>query len=425
MKFSELSQDALAEQISSLSDQYEKYRSAGLNLDLTRGKPSSEQLDLANGLDGILDGFYILQDGTDVRNYGGLFGIPEARELGGEILNLDPKQIMVGGNSSLTLMYHYVSFMVDNFWRQQSIDAGTKIKFLCPVPGYDRHFTICEHFDIEMINVEMTSSGPDMDFIEKTVDADPMIKGIWCVPKYSNPTGVTFDDETVKRMSKLPSLAGPDFKIIWDNAYAVHHLSTKPDVLLDLMNEAQQQATTGAVIMVASTSKITFAGAGISFIGMTEDHLNEFADFMTAQTIGADKVNQLRHVRFLVNAEGVDKHMDKHRAILSTKFEETETILQTNLGGKGIASWTHPNGGYFVSLDTMPGLASEVVRMAGKIGVKLTPAGAPFPYGNDPHDRNIRIAPTYPTLNQLRQALEVLVVCLQLATSQHLFDANA
>ncbi|HJL60954.1 MAG TPA: aminotransferase class I/II-fold pyridoxal phosphate-dependent enzyme [Pseudomonadales bacterium] len=424
MKFSDLSVEALNEQNESLSKQYQQYAEARLNLDLTRGKPAPEQLDLANDLDGILNGLYILQDGTDVRNYGGLLGIPEARALGGEILGIPADHILVGGNSSLTLMYMYVASMMQECWLQEANESNSEVKFLCPVPGYDRHFTICEHFNIEMINIEMTSTGPDMDHIESLIKQDPMIKGIWCVPKYSNPTGVTYNDETVQRMARLPRLAGEEFRIMWDNAYAVHHLSDDPDRLLSLADLSLQEDTTDNVIMVASTSKITFAGSGISFIGMSDSGLSRLEKFLSASTIGSDKVNQLRHARFLQNPNDIQEHMKKHRAIIQPKFELVERTLTEHLAGKDIASWTHPSGGYFVSLDTQPGLATTVIELAGEIGVKLTPAGATFPYGKDPEDSNIRIAPTYPSLDSLKQALEVFVVCLQLATVQQLINQN-
>ncbi|MCB1645492.1 MAG: aminotransferase, partial [Pseudomonadales bacterium] len=289
----------------------------------------------------------------------------------------------------------------------------------CPVPGYDRHFTICEHFGIEMINIDMLATGPDMDQIESLVSADPMIKGIWCVPKYSNPTGHTYSDATVDRFAALPKLAGDNFVIMWDNAYTVHHLTDNHDQLKNLMTAARAVDTAGSVIALGSTSKVTFAGAGIAFLATTADNLKRFESFLSASMIGFDKVNQLRHVHFLKDAAGIAAHMEKHRAIIAPKFAATLDILDANLSGKGIASWTEPKGGYFISLDTLPGLASEVVRQAAEIGVKLTPAGATFPYGKDPENRNIRIAPTFPSMAALKQALEVFVVCVQLVSVNH------
>jgi DNA-binding transcriptional MocR family regulator len=391
-----------------LQAQYDQFVEAGLKLDLTRGKPAAEQLDLSNALDGILEGFYMLQDGTDVRNYGGILGIPEARKLGADVLGVKPEQMMVGGNSSLTLMYQYVAHMMES-WKGD-------IKFICPVPGYDRHFAICEHFGIEMIPVGFTPDGPDMDAISALIDADKSIKGIWCVPKYSNPTGHTYSEEVVKQFATLPTLANDDFQIFWDNAYVVHDIEEQGDTLTNLFTEAEKAGTTDNIVMLASTSKVTFAGSGISFLATSPARLAAFERYLSSQTIGFDKVNQLRHVRFLKDRSGVKEHMAKHRDIIKPKFELVLQKLNDHLDGKKIATWTHPRGGYFVSLDTKPGLASEVISMAGNAGVKLTPAGATFPYGNDPDDSNIRIAPTYPDIDELNQAMDVLVTCIELAT---------
>lgn len=420
MKLEQLSITQLEERQLQLEKQYDVYKSAGLSLDLTRGKPGAEQLDLSNSLDGILQGFYLLQDGTDVRNYGGLTGIAEARQLGGLFMDLPAKEVMVGGNSSLTLMYNYIHFMMESVWLKESKFNNETIKFLCPVPGYDRHFTICDAFNIEMIPVNMLDDGPDMDHIEKLLAQDASIKGIWCVPKYSNPTGTTYSAEVVERFAKLPTIAGDHFKIMWDNAYAVHHLNDQPDQLSNLMDAAREADTAESVIMFASTSKVTFAGSGISFIGLSEDNLKAFEKFLSASAIGPDKVNQLRHVRFLVDADGIQAHMRKHKDIIGPRFDMVDNVLNQHLGNRGIADWTKPMGGYFVSLNTLPGLASTVIKMAGDVGVKLTPAGATFPNGDDPRNQNIRIAPTFPSMEALRQALEVFVVCLELASIQQL-----
>lgn len=419
MNFTKLSNDDLRALGAELSDQYDAIRTEALNLDLTRGKPSPEQLDLSNALDGILDGFYLLQDGTDVRNYGGILGIPEARAQGADILELSPAQVMAGGNSSLTLMYLYVNFMqlyAEQPWQEEAARSGGTVKFLCPVPGYDRHFTICERFGIEMITVPMVKDGPDMNQVEALVKHDPLIKGIWCVPRYSNPTGQTYSNETVSRMASLAKLAGANFRIIWDNAYAVHHLRDAPDRLANLMQMATEAGTEDSVVMLASTSKITFAGSGVAWLGTSQPNLAQFEKFLSASTIGFDKLNQLRHVRFLKDRPALDAHMAKHKAILAPKFELVDKVLTHNLGGKGIATWTKPAGGYFVSLDTLPGLASNVIRLAAELGVKLTPAGATFPYGIDSEDTNIRIAPSFPGLPSLKRALEILVLCVQLAS---------
>ncbi|MBQ75978.1 MAG: aminotransferase [Gammaproteobacteria bacterium] len=421
MKLTDLSADELNTRQSELLSAYTQFKEARLSLDLTRGKPCAEQLDLSNDLDGILEGFFLLQNGTDVRNYGGILGVPEARQMGADILGLQPAQVMVGGNSSLTLMYNMIAHMAPQ-WDAEAREINSKVKFLCPVPGYDRHFTICESFDIEMINVDLLSTGPDMTVIENLLAQDPMIKGIWCVPKYSNPTGHTYDEETVKRFAQLGKIAGRNFRIMWDNAYVAHHLTDNPARLHDLMDESMQAGTEDNLVMLASTSKITFAGAGISFLGTSEKTLAAFEKFLTPQVIGFDKVNQLRHVRFLQDGGNLAEHMNKHRTLLGPKFEMVQNKLQEALGDKGIAEWTRPEGGYFISLDTLPGIASKVIKFASDAGVKLTPAGATYPYGMDPENRNIRIAPTFPSLTDLEKALNVLVVCLELASADHLLS---
>ena len=403
------------ERQSELQARYDSYIDAGLKLDLTRGKPAAEQLDLSNELDGILGGFYLLQDGTDVRNYGGIMGIPEARQLGADVLNVQANQIMVGGNSSLTLVYQFVNHKLKSWG-----EAG--IKFLCPVPGYDRHFTICEQFGIEMIPVPLHSEGPDMDTIENLVATDLTIKGIWCVPKYSNPTGQTYSNDIVNRFARLPQIASQDFQIFWDNAYVVHDLVESGDKLANLFEAAEKAETADSIVILGSTSKITFAGAGISFLAASEAQLKDFEGYLSAQTIGFDKVNQLRHVRFLKDNDGIRAHMARHRTIIKPKFDLVLKKLEDNLAGKDIATWTSPKGGYFISLDTDRSIASEVIAMAGTAGVKLTPAGATYPYGNDPENRNIRIAPTYPTIDELSQAMDVFVTCAELASTNDELD---
>ena len=414
MNLTTLDKAALEARRDELESSYEALKAAGLALDLTRGKPSAEQLDLSNAMDGIPGGEFRLQDGTDVRNYGGLLGIPEARALGAAIMGALPAEVMAGGNSSLNLMFHYVAHMMPT-WLETSED----IRFLCPVPGYDRHFTICEHLGIEMLTVPLNADGPDMDIIEKMASEDPAIKGIWCVPKYSNPTGDTYSEAVVKRFANLGTVAGEHFRIFWDNAYSVHHLADTPDVLADLLPLAKEAGTADSVVMFASTSKVTFAGAGVAFLGTSADNLAAFERYMAAQAIGFDKVNQLRHVRFLRDMEGVAEHMAKHRAIVEPRFNCVQEKLAP-LKDAGIATWTAPNGGYFISLDTLPGLATEVVSMAGDAGVKLTPAGATFPYGEDPENTNIRIAPTFPSMEELAKAMDAFVVCLELASVRQL-----
>ena len=419
IEYHSMSRPALDSLEQELATRYSKIGEAHLALDLTRGKPSSEQLNLSDKLDGILNGHYILQDGTDVRNYGGLLGIPEARRLGAAILEIDPEEILVGGNASLTLMHQYLAFMLP-VWRQ---DNSQRIKFICPAPGYDRHFTLCEHFDIEMITVSFDGTDPDMDHIETLVRQDPNIKGIWCVPRYSNPTGYTYSDMAVTRLAKLANIAGSNFRIMWDNAYAVHHLTKTPDKLSNIMVLAHLAGTTDNLVQFASTSKITYAGAGISFLGTSRAMLTAFEKYLAETMIGFDKVNQLRHVLFLKDIEEIDRHMAKHAEILKPKFDLTAEILKKHLGHKGIGEWSLPRGGYFFSFDSIPGLAGEIIALAADVGVRLTPAGATFPYGIDPEDKNIRLAPTYPTLDSLQQALEVFVVCVQLASVRHYLRA--
>ena len=399
------------QRLADLQTQYDTFTESGLKLDLTRGKPASEQLDLSNALDGILNGFYLLQDGSDVRNYGGILGIPEASKLGADMLGTSPEQTMVGGNSSLNLMYHFIDYRL-----QQWCTETSEIKFLCPVPGYDRHFTICEHFGIDMIPVPLLEDGPDMDMIEKLVQEDPTIKGIWCVPKYSNPTGHTYSETIVQRFAALPKIAGDNFQIMWDNAYTVHDLEEETVFLANLLNLAERQGTADQVVMLASTSKITFAGAGIAFLATSPNQLAAFEKFLSAQMIGFDKINQLRHVHFLKDNDGIKDLMAKHRALIKPKFDLVLEKLNEQLAGKEIATWTTPAGGYFISLDTKPGLASKVVAMAGEAGVKLTPAGATYPYGEDPNNSNIRIAPTFPSIEELDKAMDVFVTCVELAS---------
>ena len=406
----------LAAEERKLARQYAELQRRGLNLDLTRGKPSPQSLDLADGLDGALGGGYRSPDGIDVRNYGGLDGLPAARRLGAAILGVPEADVIAGGNSSLTFMYQYVlnawlngPLGPETAWRRE---AGPT-RFLCVVPGYDRHFTITESLGFEMINVRMLADGPDMDEVERLVSSDPSIKGIWCVPKYQNPTGRTFSDATVRRLARLGSIAGPNFRIMWDNAYAVHDLYDDPPALLDIMACCRAAGTADSVVMLASTSKITRAGAGVAFLAASPGNLAQFRKHLGVQTIGPDKVNQLRHVNFLRDRNGIDAHMRRHAAILRPRFERVLRFLDAELAGS--AEWTRPRGGYFISVDVAPGTAREVVRLAAAAGVKLTPAGATFPYGRDPDDTNIRLAPTFPTLDEIDQAMPVFVTAVRLA----------
>jgi DNA-binding transcriptional MocR family regulator len=410
----------LKAQLSELHAQYDQLAERKLGLDLTRGKPGAEQVALSSALDGILAGDYSAADGTDVRNYGGLDGLAEARALFGSVLGTAPDETLVGGNSSLTLMYQVIDFAMNEGLRGESTAwaLNDKVKFLCPVPGYDRHFSICEYMHIEMIPVPMLDSGPDMDRIEALVEADPDIKGIWCVPRFSNPTGCVYSDETVERLAKLPRVAGEHFLIMWDNAYAVHQLYDDAPALASITDFCRQYDTLDSVFQFGSTSKVTFAGAGVAFVGSSERNLATFKAHLAFQTIGPDKVNQLRHVRFLRDAEHIAAHMQKHADLIRPRFEAVLDTLERELGGSGMGEWTRPRGGYFISFDTRPGLAREVVELAGNIGVKLTPAGATFPYGRDEEDRNIRLAPTFPSLEEVQASVEAFVVCVKLATTK-------
>jgi DNA-binding transcriptional MocR family regulator len=408
-----------------LQSKYQQILSQGVNLDLTRGKPSAKQLALSDALDGILGADYRAGDGTDCRNYGGGLGLPEARQLAADYLECSPDQTLVGGNSSLQLMYQcllYNHLFADQQGQSWQQEAGSgRIKFLCPAPGYDRHFSVCEALDIDMIPVAMHDGGPDMDQVEKLVSEDPLIKGIWCVPRYSNPSGIVYSDETVRRMAALGRLAGPNFRIIWDNAYAVHHLVDNPPGLANLMALCEQQGTLDNVYVGGSTSKITFAGAGVAFLASSQSNISRLSRHLSYVTIGPDKINQLRHVKFLRDNATIAAHMARHREILQPKFELVLQHLQTAfagraIGGNPIGTWTRPAGGYFVLFDTQPGLAAEVVKLTGAAGVKLTPAGATWPYGRDPNDSNIRLAPSFPELKEIDSAMAIFTLCVELAS---------
>lgn len=417
-----LSPQSLADLRSRLEARYEGIKAQGLKLDMTRGKPANAQLDLAQGLlalPGAQD--FSAADGTDTRNYGGLDGLPEMKAIFTGLLGAPAAQVIVGGNSSLQMMHDTIVRALTHGvpgspapWLQQG-----KIKFLCPSPGYDRHFAICEHFGIEMIVVDLTAEGPDMDQVEALVGADASIKGMWCVPKYSNPTGVTYSDAVVERLAKMKT-AAPDFRLMWDNAYAVHHLYERGDALANVLEACQRAGNADRPLVFASTSKISFAGAGIAAMAASPANVADAKKHLGFQTIGPDKVNQLRHVRFFGDFAGVERHMARHAEILRPKFEAVTEIFERELGGKGIATWTKPRGGYFISLDTLEGCAAEVVRLANEAGVKLTQAGATFPYGKDPRDKNIRIAPSLPPLAQILQAMEVVAVAVELASVRKL-----
>jgi len=417
----QLSTDELQSELTGLLEQYDALGKKGLALDLTRGKPCTGQVALSDGLDGILRGDYKAADGTDTRNYGGLEGLPEARALFGSVLGLGAEETLVGGNSSLTMMYQVVEFALSEGLRGPGTAWGNSdsVKFLCPVPGYDRHFAICEHLGIEMIPVPMLDSGPDMDKAEALVRQDESIKGIWCVPRFSNPTGCVYDDPTVERMAQLPKIAGDNFLVMWDNAYAVHSLYEDAPALAPIDRYCREHGTMDNVFQFGSTSKVTLAGAGVAFLGSSRQNLAALTKHLGYQMIGPDKVNQLRHVRFLQNLDTLAAHMAGHAGFIRPRFETVLAALESELAGTGMGSWTHPRGGYFISFDTLPGLASEVVRLAGAIGVKLTPAGATYPYGIDPGDSNIRLSPTFPDEQAVAEAVEAFILCVRIASVRH------
>lgn len=401
--------------LKSLFREYEGYQAKGLKLDLTRGKPSPEQLDLSQPLLDITT--TRATDGTDCRNYGGLTGIPEARELFGEYLGVLPDEVIVGGNSSLALMHDLVvQCLMRGLWvdRQKLQNSTLGIKFICPSPGYDRHFTICEKYGIEMIPVEMSMEGPDMNSVLELVK-DPSVVGMWCVPKFSNPTGIMYSPEHVQQLASMQT-GNPNFRIFWDNAYAVHQLFGFPDELYNIHEECRRYRTESRVFSFGSTSKITFAGSGISAVAMSKANCSWYLLGMEAQTIGHDKVNQLRHVLFLRDMEHIRQHMERHAEILRPKFEAVDDTLLNQVAH--IAKWTQPLGGYFVSLDVKRGCAKRVVQLAANAGVKLTPAGATFPYGKDPDDSNIRIAPSFPSVEEVTTAMEVVTVCIKIAAAE-------
>lgn len=396
---------------------YEQLKAAGLTLDITRGKPSAQQLDLSNGLLSLPGDDVRSADGIDVRNYGGGTGLTELRQIFGDLLGVPVDQLVAGDNASLAIMHDTIAFALlhgtvdgDGPWSRQDV------KFLCPAPGYDRHFAICEHFGIEMITIDMLDDGPDMTQVREHV-ADPAVKGIWLVPTYANPTGAVVSDAVARELAELETAAG-DFRIFWDNAYAVHHLTDDRQTTADILGFSAAAGHPHRPFIFASTSKITLAGSGVSFFGASRENLDWYLAHTAVRTIGPDKVNQLRHARFLESPEGVLAHMERHREILAPKFATVLAILAEKLGPHGVASWTEPRGGYFVSLDVVDGTAQRVVQLAKEAGLALTPAGASFPYGRDPRDRNIRIAPSFPPLEELRVAIEGLATCVLLAATE-------
>ncbi len=414
------SPDALAAYLEEQRTAYAALKDRGLRLDLTRGKPSTAQLDLSDGLlslpRGVTDG-----DGVDVRNYGGLSGLREVRELFAELLWVDPDQVVAGGSSSLTMMHdvlvqHLLHGGVDSPrpWKDEE-----KVTFVCPVPGYDRHFTMLASYGIEMVTVPMLHDGPDVAAVEALVKDDPSIKGMWVVPTYANPVGSVVTQEVASRLASMPT-AAPDFRIFWDNAYALHHLTQDEAKSADILSLASAAGHPHRPVMFASTSKITFAGAGVGCLAGSRETVQWYLGHYQFASIGPDKVNQLRHLQFFGSAQGVRDHMAKHRAILAPKFAAVDAALTAELDGLGVAEWTRPAGGYFVSLDVMDGCASRVVALAKEAGIALTPAGASFPHGKDPRDRNIRLAPSFPELREVETAMAGVATCVALATAERL-----
>ena len=403
----------------------DRAKAKGLALDMSRGKPSAKQLDVSLGLLDTINSSSDLKalDGTDCRNYGVLDGIPEAKKLMADMMGTTPDHVIVYGNASLNIMYDQISraythgILGNTPWCKLD-----KVKFLCPVPGYDRHFAITERFGIEMINIPMSESGPDMGMVEEYVSKDASVKGIWCVPKYSNPQGYTYSEETVKRMAALKP-AAEDFRIFWDNAYVIHDLyDDNKDEIADIISECEKAGNPDMVFEFASTSKVSFPGSGIAALATSANNIADIKKQLTIQTIGHDKLNQLRHVRFFKDINGLKEHMRKHAEFMRPKFEAVESVLEEELGGLGIGSWTEPKGGYFISFEAMDGCAKAIVAKCKEAGVKLTGAGATFPYGKDPKDSNIRIAPSFPTPEEMKQAADLFVLCVKLVSVEKLLE---
>ncbi len=426
--YQEMSKGELLKEKAELEAAYAKIKEEGLALDMSRGKPGADQLELSMGMMDCLDSRTDIfsENGTDLRNYGVLDGIPEARKLMADMAGVKPENVIVYGNSSLNIMYDQIARAeLFGYCGSTPWSKLDKVKFLCPVPGYDRHFAITEDFGIEMINIPMTENGPDMDLVEKYVNNDPAVKGIWCVPQYSNPQGIVYSDETVYRFAALKP-AAEDFRIFWDNAYSVHHLYDDREAdIPEILSECEKAGNPDMVFEFASTSKVTFPGAGIAAIAASKKNLEDIKKHLTLQTIGYDKINQLRHVKFLKDINGVREHMRKQAEIIQPKFELVERYLTKETKAYGIGKWIKPRGGYFISFEAVPGCAKKIVAKCKQAGVVLTAAGAPFPYGKDPEDSVIRIAPTYPSLEELEKAVKVFTTVVRMVTAEKLLEEES
>lgn len=427
ISYQEMSKEELLQEKTALEAEYAKIKEMGLSLDMSRGKPAAEQLDLSMGILDTVDAKSVVksENGTDLRNYGVLDGIPEAKKLIGDMVGAKPENVIVYGNSSLNIMYDQIAraeiFGICGNTPWSKLD---KVKFLCPVPGYDRHFAITEEFGIEMINIPMTADGPDMDLVEQYVNNDAAVKGIWCVPKYSNPQGVVYSDETVRRFANLKPAAA-DFRIFWDNAYVVHHLYEDNQAqILNILDECEKAGNPDIVFQFCSTSKVSFPGAGIAAISASAANIADIKKKLTIQTIGHDKINQLRHVKFFKDQKGVQEHMMKQAAIIRPKFEMVEEMLTEEIASRGIGSWMNPLGGYFISFEALEGCAKKIVAKCKEAGVVLTGAGSPYPYKKDPKDSVIRIAPTYPSMDELKEAAKVFTVVVRLVSVDKLLETK-
>ena len=427
MSYNQMTKEELMKLREELLTAYEEKKGLGLNLSMARGKPERGQLELSMPMLSIIneDTQFVGEDGLDFRNYGILSGTMEAKRFFADILDVETENIVIYGSASLSLMYDTIArAYIKGIMGSEPWSRLDKVKFLCPVPGYDRHFTICEFFGIEMINVPMLEDGPDMDMVEKLVSEDPAVKGIWNVPKYSNPGGVVYSDEVVRRFANLKPAAA-DFRIYWDNAYCIHHLyrDNRPEIL-NIIKECEKAGNPDMVYEFCSTSKVTFPGAGISAMAASKANIDETVKYMNAQTISHDKLNQLRHVLFFPTQDALKEHMMKHADIMRPKFEKVTEMLEEELGDAGIASWTKPLGGYFISFDGMEGTAKKIVSMCADAGIVMTGAGATYPYGNDPHDSNIRIAPSFPPMDELVEACRVFIICVKLASIDKILETK-